>query len=96
MNTWGVFRITLRYVLVACTGGKMVVYNTGWLGIGEHMGRVSYHSALCACGVLSVSLRDVYLWRVSCHSVMCTCGVLLVSLRGEHMGRVSYLSLIHI
>ena len=65
----------------------MVVYNTGWLGIGEHMGRVSYHSALCACGVLSVSLRDVYLWRVSCHSVLCTCGVLSVSLCDVHMWR---------
>ena len=48
---------------VHCTGGRRVVYNTCWLGIGEHKGRVSYYCVLCVCGVLSVSLCDVYLWR---------------------------------
>ena len=59
-----------------CTCGVLLVSLRG-----EHMGRVSYHSVLCTCGVLSIYL------------VMCTCGVLSVSLCDVHLWRAFSITL---
>ena len=61
---WPAIAVIVAVEQVHCTGGRMVVYNIGWLGIGEHMGRVSYHSALCACGVHRWQNGSVQHWLV--------------------------------